>query len=144
MLREANFKRTVHDTSTTTGTTQKMIVWLVLSKARGSCSHQERLNSVRTGAVMTSPTSLSTRKSGFQTTTSATSVTRGCYSTSPCSNQATLRSSASNHASTGLQPSALRAFDTGSGELRLRRGSPQSACCMVSGMSCFCARLHSA
>ena len=40
-----------------------------------SCSHQERLNSVRTGAVVTSPTSSSTRMSGFRTCTSATSVT---------------------------------------------------------------------
>ena len=51
------------------GAALKMIVQLTLSKARVSCS-QERLNSVRTGAVVKSPT-LSV--AGFRTCTSATS-----------------------------------------------------------------------
>ena len=44
---------------------------VTFSNARVSCSHQERLNLVRSGAVMTSSTSLSTRISDFRTCTRA-------------------------------------------------------------------------
>ena len=47
-------KKRSHDSSTTTAL--KMIEQLTLSKARVSCSHQEWLNLVRSGAVMTSET----------------------------------------------------------------------------------------
>ena len=37
----------------------------------------------------------------------------------------------------------MRGVDPGSGQLWLCRGSSQSACCMVSGTSCFRAHVHS-
>ena len=121
-----------------------------LSKARVSCSHQERLNSVRTGAVVTSSTSATTRKSDFQTCTSATSATstsnvrslldvsvnQPSHSAAQCFQPCKIRLSATKRSAT------TRGVDTSSSQFRLCRGSSQSACCMVSGTSCFRAHVY--
>ena len=112
-----------------------------------SCSHQERLNSVRTGAVVTSPTSLSTRMSGFRTCTSATSVTSTSVLRSRCWSLLNVSMIQPSHTAAqychpcklrrlaSKRSATMRGVDTGSGQLRLCRGSSRSACCMASGTS---------
>ena len=100
-------------------------------RVRVSCSHQERLNLVTSGAVMTSAT---TRKSDFRTCTSATSTTstgnarslpnvsviQPSHSAAQCCQPCKLRRLATKRSAT------MRGVDTSSGQLRLCRGSSKS------------------
>ena len=94
------------------------------------CSHQKRLNfRISDSRKCTSATSA--------TATSNARSSPNVYVMQPnhfaaqCFQPCNLRMSATKRSAT------MRGVDTGSSQLRLRRGSSQSASSMVTGMSCF-------